>query len=70
MEKSIDDNSLSISAAAIQPDTITFEAKEVIIKGNNIESTYPEGLPINFDNTETLVFSINNKKYTYKKVDE
>ena len=48
--------------------TMTFEANEVIIKGKNIETKWPNGVPLNFEDFDTLVFSGKGKKYTYTKV--
>jgi len=74
MEKSIDDDTISIKNTdqlvfdENQPKIITFECDELIIKEKNIETKWPDGLPLNFEKYDTIVFSGNNKKYTYKKV--
>lgn len=51
------------------PNTITFECDEVFIKGKNLETKWPNGVPLNFEDYDTLVFSGNGKKYTYKKIE-
>lgn len=52
------------------PKTITFECDEVIIKGKNLETKWPNGVPLNFEDYDTLVFSGNGKTYTYKKTNK
>jgi len=51
-----------------EPKVITFDCDKVIINDKQLESVWPSGVPLNFEDYDTLVFSGNGKKYTYKKV--
>jgi len=48
--------------------TITFECEKVIVKDHSLETKWTGGVPLNFEDYDTLVFSGNGKTYTYKKV--
>jgi len=52
----------------VQPKVITFECDKVIVKDKSLETQWSVGVPLNFEEFDTLVFSGNGKKYTYKKV--
>jgi len=51
-----------------EPSVITFECDKVIFKDRVLESQWKFGVPLNFEDYDTLVFSGNGKKYTFKKV--
>ncbi len=51
-----------------EPKVITFECDKVIVKDHSLETQWNQGVPLNFEEYTTLVFSVNGKKYTYKKV--
>lgn len=50
------------------PKTLTFECDQVIVKGKSLETKWGDGVPLNFEEYDTLVFSGNGKTYTFKKV--
>ena len=51
-----------------EPKVITFECDKVVVKDHSLETQWNKGVPLNFEDYDTLVFSGNGKKYTYKKV--
>jgi len=53
----------------VQPKTIEFECDKVVVKDRSLETKWGTGVPLNFEEYDTLVFSGNGKKYTYKKVE-
>lgn len=49
--------------------TITFDCDKVIVKSDTVETQWFKGCALNFEKINNLVFSINGKKYTYKKIE-
>ncbi len=50
-----------------RPKVITFECDKVVVKGKSLETKWTDGVPLNFEDYDTLIFSGNGKKYTFKK---
>lgn len=48
--------------------TITFECDRVNVRDNSLEIKWLVGVMLNFENYDELVFSLKDKKYTFKKV--
>ncbi len=49
---------------------ITFECDKIIVKGKSLETKWTDGVPLNFEDHDTLIFSGNSKTYTFKKKDK
>lgn len=50
------------------PDTITFLAKRFTIEGETVNTEWPHGFPLDFENIDKLVFDNGETKVTYKRV--
>ncbi|MFV2015511.1 MAG: hypothetical protein ACC656_08805 [Candidatus Heimdallarchaeota archaeon] len=50
------------------PQIITFDCDKVIVNDMSLETQWKNGVPLNFEDYDTLIFSGNGKKYTFKKV--
>jgi len=48
---------------------INFPCDNVIVKDGTLEIQSSKGGPLNFEKINKLIFSINGKKYTYKKIE-
>ena len=45
--------------------TVTFECDTVIVKDHSLMTQWSDGVPLNFEDYNTLVFSGKGKKYTW-----
>jgi len=47
--------------------TLTFECEKAVIKPREILTEWPEGLEINFDETDKIIFKIKDEEFTFVK---